>query len=111
MTEYVVGKRDARHRKFLGWRVVDGDFQLDPNGHWYNVASDWHDLDAAKKATRIANEIGECDEDEVRIVRVFALEAPRRKALRELVAQLADDVAAPELLEALDNAKRILEAW
>jgi hypothetical protein len=110
MSEYVVGKRDARQRKFLGWRVRRDDrcLQLAHDGRWYKLTRPFYTKELAVNTLTMSEEAHR----HVWFSRVFALESPKRKALRELVeaASNASHISV-DTLNAAANARKILEAW
>jgi hypothetical protein len=109
----VVGQRDRKHRRFLGWRIqTSDDFQLDPSGTWYNRAGVWTDRTKAHAAMAKEVAAGEVVAGTVRLIRVFALEPPLRTALRELVDALDPterDLPVGWRVQKLRAAKRALE--
>lgn len=79
------GQRDKNHRVFLGWKIRSGEHELSTDGHWYNVAGVWRDLEAAKAAWARELERFPDTSPPARFIRVFRPESQMRRALRELV--------------------------
>lgn len=105
-TRPIVGQRDARHRVFIGWKIRCGEFELDPCGHWYNVAGEWTDRKkavAAIKKERLVEIVVP-----IALVPVWRKEGRWRRALRELCEAYEWRIPFIGSPPALDRARKLL---